>query len=352
MADHYDQLTDAEKCHWNAYTRLRELSDWEAFTETQDAERGAARDWLVAQRKFIWRCAEGKETPEYKSGWNINQRSERYAQLKDDSLNAGSPRNLCQLPTGAGTPSEKCMISEREMWWNQASVDEETKSWRQHNADVLTARRKQVWHLGEDEGWDESEREHRYDNLCVATKTGSAYTEWTKTHDESTGAEKQDQGGGSSSRATAVSNARKYLGVSENPPDSNRGSPQPDGWENRVYGSSGVPWCACFSTCMAWDAGVVGSSSAGVQQIVDMAKAGQGMFRGWTTDVSQVLRGDFVIIGCSSCHVGMCVESGTRHTIEGNTSPGTEGSQYNGGCVAEKTRSAGEVVGYALVDYP
>lgn len=351
MADHYDQLTATEKCYWNIYTRLRQLSDWDGFTDTQDAERGAARDWLVGQRKFIWRCAEGKETPEYKAGWGINQRSQRYAQLADDSLNSGSPRNLCQLPTGGGTPSEKANISEREVWWNQASVDDTTKKWRQHNADVLTNRRKQVWHLGEDEGWDEAEREHRYDNLCVATKTGEPYSDWAKTHSTTTGADLAPVGG--SSRSTAVANCRKYLGVSENPPDSNRGSPQPDGWENRVYGSSGVPWCACFSTCMAWDAGVVGSSSAGVSQIVSMAQRGQGMFRGWTTDPSKVMRGDMAIIGCSSCHVGVVVDSDDAcHTIEGNTSPATSGSQYNGGCVAEKHRGRSEIIGWALVDYP
>jgi transposase len=54
--------------------------------------------------------------------------------LSDDSLNTGSPHNLCQLPTNGGIPSEKCIISEREMWWNQNSVDDQTKQWRQRNA--------------------------------------------------------------------------------------------------------------------------------------------------------------------------------------------------------------------------
>jgi hypothetical protein len=351
MADHYPDLTEAERAYWDIYTRLRALSDWDGFTEGQDQARAAARAWLVNQRKEIWRCAEGKKQCDGGSGWEVNKRRERYAQLADENLNGGSCRRVCQLPTGGGTPSEKAKISEREMWWLVASVDEQTKGWRQSNADWLTSRRKQVWHLGEDEGWDEAERELRYENLCVATKTGQAYTSWADTHDTTTGAETSAPG--SSSRAVAVARCRQYLGVNENPPDSNRGNPQPDGWQNRVYGSSGVPWCACFSTCMAWDAGVVGSSSAGVQVIVDMARKGQGMFRGWTTDPGSVLRGDMAVIGCSSCHVGMVVDSDDAcHTIEGNTSPGSEGSQYNGGCVAERHRSRSEIVGWALVDYP
>jgi len=347
MADHYDQLTEAEAAYWDIYCRLRELSDWEGYSEAQDAIRELARDWLVAQRKYIWRCAEG-QIDGVKAGWDINQRSERYAQLKDASLNTGSCRRVCQLPTNGCTPSEKAGISEREMWWRVSSVDEPTKGWRQSNADWATARRKQVWHLGEDDGWDEADRELRYDNLCIATKHGSAYDAWASTHNTTTGEASSPATG--SSRGDAVARARSFLGVKENPSGSNRGSPQPDGWENRVYGSSGVPWCACFATCMAWDAGVKGSGSAGVQVLVDMARQGTGMMRGYTTDPSAVLRGDFAIVGCTSCHVGVVVDSDDAcHLIEGN---GDDGGSYNGGEVVEKRRARSEIVGWCLVDYP
>jgi hypothetical protein len=139
--------------------------------------------------------------------------------------------------------------------------------------------------------------------------------------------------------------------VNESPPNSNRG-PEIDKWNQRVAGYTGAPWCASFATCMAWDAGAVGSSSAAVQYIVNMAKAGSGMFRGWTTDPGSVLRGDLAIISCTSCHVEMVIDSDDAYdTIGGNTSPGSEGSQYDGGCVAHRQRN-GEVVGWALVDYP
>ena len=39
------------------------------------------------------------------------------------------------------------------------------------------------------------------------------------------------------------------------------------------------------------------------------------------------------------------------HTIEGNTSPTVAGSQFNGGCVAEKHRPRDQIVGWCLVDY-
>jgi hypothetical protein len=347
MADHYAQLTETEAAYWDIYTRLRELSDWEGYSEGQDAIRQLARDWLEAQRKYIWRCAEGK-IDGVQSGWDVNQRSERYAQLKADSLNGGSCRRVCQLPTNGCTPSEKAGISEREMWWRVESVDEPTRSWRQSNADWATARRKQVWHLGEDEGWDESERELRYSNLCVATRHGSEYEDWAATHNTETGAEKS--AGGSSSRADAVARCRSHLGVRENPAGSNRGSPQPDKWQQRVYGSTGVPWCACFSTCMAWDSGVKGAGSAGVQVLVDMARQGTGMMRGYTTDPGAVLRGDFAIVGCTSCHVGVVVNSDDAcHLIEGN---GDDGGSYNGGEVVERRRGRSEIVGWCLVDYP
>ena len=356
MADHYAQLTDTEKAYWDIYTRLRSLSDWEGFTDGQDQARGDSRDWLVNQRKYIWRCAEGK-VDGVKPGWDVSNRSARYDQLKDDNLNSGSCRRICQLPTSGGTATEKVKISEREMWWRVSSVDDETKRWRENNASWLTDRRKQVWHLINDPGGStENDRQRRYDNLCIATKTGSAYDNWAKSHNTTTGAEKSSGEAGGNSRAKAVSNAKSYLGVSENPPESNRGNPEPSGWQKRVMGFDGQPWCACFSTCMAWDAGVKGSGSAGVQNIVNMAKSAQGMFRGWTTDPNQVLRGDMVVIGCSSCHIGLVAEtpgsSTTIKTVEGNTSPGSEGSQYNGGCVASRTRSRSEWVGFALVDYP
>ncbi len=350
MADHYGKLTPAEKAYWDAYTRLRELSDWSGFTDGQISRKEATRNWLVNQRKSIWRAAQD-------SGWDKHDRQARYDQLKDESLNAGSCRRVAQLPTNGGTPFEKVMISEREMWWQTDSVDDETKKYKVANVDSLVLRRKQVYSLAEEEGWDESDRKLRYNNLCIATKTGDAYRQWQKTHDDTTGETEQTPGRPEQgSRAKAVGRARSFLGVTENPSGSNKGSPQPSGWQKRVIGSDGYAWCACFTACMAWDAGVVGGSSAGVVVCMDMAQKGKGMFRGYTTDPSRVHRGDFVIIGCKSCHIELVEETPgnntTIKTIGGNTSPGSGGSQYNGGGVFRRNRARHEWIGFCLVDYP
>lgn len=347
MADHYNELTEGERCYWDVYTRLRELSDWEGFSEAQDITRQLARNWLVAKRKEIWRLAQPKADGGDGQGWGHANRSARYEQLKDDSLNIGSCRRLCQLPTNGGTPGEKAGISEREMWWNISSVNDETKTWRQSNADWATNTRKQIWHLAEDEGWTTNDRELRYDNLCIATKHGSPYDEWAKTHNTTTGEAKSTGGG---SRSDCKKWLDSFLGVHENPDGSNKGQPQPSKWQQRVYGDDGVPWCACFAVCSAWDNGVSGSGTAGVYNNVQLAKQGQGIYKGWTNDPSKVHAGDHAFIG--SDHTGVIYDASTGQTVEGNTSA-SGGSQWNGGQVAKKTRGWSYwSAGFGLVDFP
>jgi hypothetical protein len=353
MADNYKYLTEAEKAYWDVYTRLRSLSDWEGFSDQQETTKQQARDWLVAQRKEIWRAAQPKPDGDGK-GWSVNNRSQRYDQLQDTSLNTGDCHRVTQLPTNGGTPTEKTYISEREMWWLVSSVDDQTKNWRNANSSWLTQTRKQIYTLASQTTWDRLQRKLRFSNLCIATKTGKAYDNWTKTHDPNTGKETTQPGpakpADTSSRQKAVELARSHLGVHETPHGSNKGQPQPSKWQHRVIGGDGYAWCACFATCVAWDAGVVGGSSAGVVVIMNMAQKGQGMFRGWTTDPSKVLRGDFAIVGCPSCHIGVVVDSNNPcHLIEGN---GNDGGSYNGGEVVEKTRPRNQIVGWALVDYP
>lgn len=349
----YSDLTETEQHLWDEYETLRAITDWEGFTEAQDNRKHASRDWLVNQRKTIWRAAEG-ELPGYAPGWDINNRRARYEQLKDDRLNSGEAKHEYSLPANGCTPTEKSYIEEREGYLmiggDGASAMEEQKQRKINNSDWIVSRRKEVWHLINDPGGSaENDRQLRYENLCIASHYGSPWDEYEKTHNKYGQALGTTGNGGA--RADAVANCRKYLGVNENPPNSNRGT-NIDDWCRRVYGGVGVPWCACFATCMAWDAGAKGSSSAAVQYCMDLAKRGEGMYRGWTTNPANVLRGDLAVISCSTCHIGMVVDSDDPyHTIEGNTSPGDEGSQYDGGCVAERHRK-GAVVGWCLVDYP
>ena len=134
-----------------------------------------------------------------------------------------------------------------------------------------------------------------------------------------------------------------YVGVSENPKGSNTGEPQPSTWQRRVYGSDGVPWCACFSVCSAWDNGISGSGTAGVYNNVQLAKQGKGIYRGWTADASKVQPGDHMFIGSDHTGVayGTLQSDGTILGVEGNTSgTSSSGSQWNGDVVAKKSRPA------------
>ena len=187
--------------------------------------------------------------------------------------------------------------------------------------------------------------------MQIATKTGSGYENWKKTHNITTGEKKDDPK--STGRDAAVKNAKSYLGTKENPLGSNKGSPQPSKWQQRVLGYDGQPWCACFVTCMAWDAGVSGYGSAGVQQCVNYAKAGtsNSIYRAWTTDPSKVRKGDHAVIGSTSTHIEMVIDdSDAKHTIGGNTSGSYNGSQSNGDGVYERWRGS-DVVGWCLVRF-
>jgi hypothetical protein len=362
VSDHYDKLTEAEAAHWDEYTRLRELSDWEGFDAAQDARRQRARDWLVNQRKYIWRCANGS-VPDVEAGWDLNNRSERYAQLKDTMLNVGTCRRLCQLPTGGGTPSEKSYISEREMWWRVNGTDAAQSAARQACTDWLVARRKEVWHLGEDEGWGEAERAARYDNLCVATRHGTPFEDWSKDHNTTTGAPIDTTSG---TRGECVAWHHDHEGITENPANSNSDNRE-DGIRTSqtltADGGSwlhGEPWCGCWAYSGLHAAGVVGLGSwmASVASIESYARAGSGPFRGWrsgfTTDCQ---RGDLVVIGGTGVHVETITETpdpgdGYLVTNGGNTSSGSSGSQSNGGGAYRRQRYPGEVTGVALVDFP
>jgi hypothetical protein len=104
-----------------------------------------------------------------------------------------------------------------------------------------------------------------------------------------------------------------------------------------------VPWCACFTVCSAWDAGIAGSGTASVWQNTELAKKGQGIYKGWTSDASKVRIGDHMFIGSDHTGVarGTLQANGSILGVEGNTSGATsDGSQWNGDLVAKKSRPA------------
>jgi hypothetical protein len=354
MSGKYGDLTDAEQATWNEYTNLRGISDWPGFDAKQDQRRADSRKWLQDRRAYIKDLAEGKVEGQ-KAGWDVANRRSRYDFLADSNLNSGAPKHEVRLPcSGKATNAEKVYIEEREVYLAFGSQYDAQKARKQANVDWLVNQRKKLWHLMRDDPDNNksNDRQTRYDDLCIATHYGSAYTEWESTHNK--WGEPYTDSGSSSSKSTR-SQCKEWLdsfvGVTENPKGSNKGSPQPSKWQQRVYGSDGVPWCACFAVCSAWDNGVTGSGTAGVANNTQLAKNGQGIYKGYTTDKSKVHAGDHAFIG--SDHTGVIYDASTMTTVEGNTSGSTSsGSQWNGDLVAKKTRPAGYWTGYGLVRFP
>lgn len=343
----YSHLTTAEKAAWDEYQTLREISDWIGFDSRQQERKEDSRTWLVERRKSIWRAAQSKSKGGDGKGWNVSNRRQRHNFLKDDNLNNGAPKHEVRLPAPAVcTNAESVYIEEREGYLAFASQTPEQKQRKLDNLNWLVNRRKQLYRLIKENPTDS--RKRRYEVLCIATSTGAAYKKWDKEHNKWGVPYKPEDA--KDGRAGIVAWCNKYVGTKEHPAGSNKGSPQPSGWQKRVFGSDGVPWCACFAVCSAWDAGIKGQGTASVQLNVNLARRGQGIYRGYTTDPSRVRPGDHAVCFSTSTHVEVVMDP-PYDNIGGNTSPGTSGSQANGGGVFRRNRH-GVVVGWCLIREP
>jgi hypothetical protein len=351
MMGNYGDLTEAEQAHWNEYTNLRGISDWPGFDAAQDQRRADSRQWILDRRDYLVQLANG-EVEGQPSGWDTNNRKQRYDFL--GGLNSGAPKHEVRLPcSGSATDTEKVYIEEREVYLAFGSTTDEQKARKQANVDWLVDRRKRLWHLMKDDpdANVSNDRQTRYDNLCIATHTGQAYEDWAATHNKWGVPYSTGDSSSKSSRSKCKDWLDSYVGTVESPKGSNKGAPQPSQWQTRVYGSDGVPWCACFAVCSAWDTGVSGSGTAGVYNNTELAKKGQGIYRGYTTDPSKLHAGDHAFIG--SDHTGVIYDAASLTTVEGNTSGSTSsGSQWNGDLVAKKQRPSGYWTGYGLVRFP
>ena len=137
--------------------------------------------------------------------------------------------------------------------------------------------------------------------------------------------------------------AAKEVGYAESPANSNKTK------YGEAYGWNGVAWCMifmwwCFNQAGMSDLFYGGGKTASCGELKNYAiKHNQ-----WVTGSYQP--GDLVIMDfpntkATTDHVGIVesVNGTVLTTIEGNTSPSDSGSQYNGGCVARKTRDTTEV---------
>lgn len=143
---------------------------------------------------------------------------------------------------------------------------------------------------------------------------------------------------------------RSQLGIVESPPNSNHTK------YGMAYGLDRVAWCAIFQW---WAFREAGEEHLIPKTAYTPAIAAWFRARGqWSTTprIGSLVLFDFPGDGVGRIsHVGI-VEginpNGTIVTVEGNTSPGTSGSQRDGGGVFRRTRSpSGGIVGYGHPAY-
>lgn len=161
------------------------------------------------------------------------------------------------------------------------------------------------------------------------------------------------------SLSKVIETARADLGYTEDPPGSNRVKY----WQDYDPSFQGQPWCVCFLWWCFHEAGermafFGGGKTASCSMLLRWYKEQE-----LTVPVEDLQVGDIVLMNFNGKgtpdHCGLVVEverdiNGkllSVITIEGNTTPGEEGSQDNGGCVALKRRFWYQLVGICRPQY-
>lgn len=160
----------------------------------------------------------------------------------------------------------------------------------------------------------------------------------------------------------------EHRGITEQPAGSNTDA-RADGIRHAQITCAGgdewlvrKPWCGVWHF-MALRAGDVKGRSwrqASVTYIEQDAIARRAPYgRGWSTDPTDAIRGDAVVLFGRGVHVETVRDTswvyrklGLIRTEGGNTSDGDGGSQSNGGGAFARYRRLADVRGFALVDYP
>lgn len=163
------------------------------------------------------------------------------------------------------------------------------------------------------------------------------------------------------SMQSVIETARADLGYTEFPVNITKY------WDDYDPKMQGQPWCvaalwAWFNWAGERMAFFGGGKTARCSVLLEWYEK-QGM----TVDKKDIQIGDIVILNFSGKkvdghldteHCGLVVDkgklAGTWYTVEGNTTPGEEGTpreEYNGGCVALKMRSIKNIVGICRPQY-
>ena len=157
------------------------------------------------------------------------------------------------------------------------------------------------------------------------------------------------------SYATVVDTAISQVGTTEYPPNSNKVKYNTEYYGQEVSGDA-YPWCItflwwCFTHGGESAAFYGGNKTASSTQLMNYY-IGQEQF---VTSGYKI--GDIVFYnfsggsGADHAEIIISVGNGVYVTVGGNTTPGDEGSQNNGGCVARKTRYASQFLGAGRPSY-
>lgn len=154
--------------------------------------------------------------------------------------------------------------------------------------------------------------------------------------------------------------ARGELGVTENPPGSNRVKY----WQDYDPKMQGQPWCVaflwwCFDRAGERMAFFGGGKTASCSMLLRWYRE-----QGLTVPVKQVQAGDIVLLNFSGkgtadhCGLVECTWQlegygtvSSVYTIEGNTTNGGGRSEDNGGCVTEKERFPHQIIAVCRPQY-
>jgi hypothetical protein len=146
--------------------------------------------------------------------------------------------------------------------------------------------------------------------------------------------------------------ALSRVGITEKPPYSNSG-PYITSWIKNGGGEPGWAWCQYFCDAGLKVGGGEQLMTGYTPTVVEWARAREHGLK--IVSWKQAEKGDFVyfkfpgVSGDICDHVGLLLshEGNSVTCVEGNTSPGSSGSQYNGGGVFKKTRSK-SIVAYVV----
>ena len=145
--------------------------------------------------------------------------------------------------------------------------------------------------------------------------------------------------------------AKKYVGVCEDPPNSNKVVFNTKLYGGREVSGANYPWCCAFIWCIFNEAGINIKRTASCMMLGDWFKQ-EGKYHKDNPQVGDIVFFKFPGSSRWTNHVGLVIEvnGNTLTTIEGNTSSDNKGSQNNGGMVAIRTRKINSsVVGFGRV---